>query len=496
MVSDAEIRHHKSKIKMGDPIFILCVGVIIVVGGIIGLKLHPFLALLLAALTVALLTPTASVEQFFLSKGSIAAEAVKLSHKSIGERIATEFGNTCAKIGILIAMSAIIGKSMLESGAAEKIIRALLKLTGVNKAPIGFLLSSFFLTIPVFVDTVIFLMMPLAKAMGLRLGKNYLLLVLCVIAGAVMANSFVPPSPGPLFLVGALNVPIGLMMMCGTLLGLCTITVGYFVAVWLNKKIPIALRDAPDARLEDITAIANKDDKDLPVLGLALLPAVFPLVTICIRSGVEAFTKPNTSLTSSGFLNGLMDFLLFFGDKNIALLTGAIFALLIVWQQKKTNSANLTTFVQNALMSGGGIILITAAGGAFGGMLQQTGISSRIAELTKDYQMALIPLAFFITAIVRTAQGSATVALITASGILAGMAQNAHLGFHPVYLCLAIGAGAKLVPWMNDAGFWIMCKTSNLTEQEALKTIAPMQTIMGLTGLVLTMIAAAIFPMV
>ena len=203
---------------MTDPIFILCVGVVIVVGGIIGLKLHPFLALLSAALVVALLTPTASLEQFYISKGSSAAEAIKLAHKSIGERIAVEFGNTCAKIGILIAMAAIIGKSMLDSGSAEKVVRAMLKLTGIKKAPIGFILSSFFLTIPVFVDTVLFLMMPLAKAMSTRLGnKNYLMLVLTVIAGAVMANSFVPPSPGPLFLVGALNVPIGLMMVCGTL---------------------------------------------------------------------------------------------------------------------------------------------------------------------------------------------------------------------------------------------------------------------------------------
>lgn len=481
---------------MGDPILILIVGVVIVVGGIIGFKLHPFLALLLAALAVALLTPTASVEQFYLSKGSTAAEAIKLSHKSIGERIGTEFGNTCTKIGILIAMAAIIGKAMLDSGAAEKIIRAMLKITGVKNAPIGFVLSSFFLTIPVFVDTVIFLMMPLAKAMGMRLGKNYLLLALSVIAGAVMANSYVPPSPGPLFLVGALNVPIGLMMVCGSILGLCTITVGYFIAMWLNKKYPTPLRDAPDARLEDIAAIANKDDKDLPSLGLALLPAVFPLVTICIRSAVEAFASHHTPLTSSPLLNGIMEVVLFFGDKNIALLTGAIFALLVLVYQKKMAKQAVTGFVQTALMSGGGIILITAAGGAFGGMLQQSGISQRIAELTKDYQMALIPLAFFITAVVRTAQGSATVALITASGILAGMAQNANLGFHPVYLCLAIGSGAKLIPWMNDAGFWIMCKTSNLTEQEALKTIAPMQSLMGLTGLILTMIAAQFFPLV
>jgi GntP family gluconate:H+ symporter len=227
-----------------------------------------------------------------------------------------------------------------------------------------------------------------------------------------------------------------------------------------------------------------------------LLPAVFPLVTICIRSAFEAFVKTKEPLTDFSLINHLIDVILFFGDKNIALLMGAIFALLVLSNQKKTTKDKLTAFVQTALMSGGGIILITAAGGAFGGMLQQTGISTRIADLTKDYQMALIPLAFFITMVVRTAQGSATVALITASGILAGMAQNANLGFHPVYLCLAIGSGAKLIPWMNDAGFWIMCKTSNLTEQEALKTIAPMQSLMGLAGVILTMIAAWVFPMV
>jgi GntP family gluconate:H+ symporter len=190
-----------------------------------------------------------------------------------------------------------------------------------------------------------------------------------------------------------------------------------------------------------------------------------------------------------------LEVILFFGDKNIALLSGALIALFVLLRQKKDDKSKLTAFVQNALMSGGGIILITASGGAFGGMLQQSGISQRIAELSSNFQLALIPLAFLITMIVRTAQGSATVALITASGILSGMAQQANLAFHPVYLCLAIGSGAKLIPWMNDAGFWIMCKTSNLTETEALKTIAPMQSIMGIAGLIITMLAAWIYPM-
>jgi gluconate:H+ symporter, GntP family len=475
---------------MTDPLLILLVGILIVVGGIIYFKLHPFLALLLAAITVAVLTPQAAVEAFYLGKGIGASDALKFAQKSIGERVATEFGNTCAKIGILIAMAATIGKAMLDSGAAERIIRAMLKITGHKNAAIGFVISSFFLTIPVFVDTVIFLMMPLAKAMSMKLKKNYLLLALCVIAGAVMANSYVPPSPGPLFLINALNVPIGLMMVCGSLLGICTITVGYFIAVYLNKKYNIPLRDTPDAKLADIAEIANKSDKELPSIGWAVLPAVFPLVMICCKSAYEAFVK-----TANPIDNLFLNTILFLGDKNIAMVAGALFSLLVLAKQNIINNEKMTAFVQTALMTGGGIILITAAGGAFGGMLQQSGISSRIAYITKDYQLALIPLAFIITAIIRTAQGSATVALITASGILAGMAQNAHLGFHPVYLCLAIGSGAKLIPWMNDAGFWIMCKTSNLTETEAMKTIAPMQSIMGLTGLVLTMLAAWLFPM-
>ncbi len=481
---------------MSDPLFILAVGILIVVGGIIGLKLHPFLALLLGAFVVALMTPAAAIEQYALAKGTAPAAALALAKKGIGERIATEFGNTCGKIGILIAMAAIIGKCMLESGAAERIIRSMLRLTGIEKAPIAFLVSSFFIGIPVFFDTVIFLMMPLAKAMTLRIGKNYLLLVLCIMAGAAMANSLVPPAPGPLFLIGEMKIPIGMMMIGGTIVGLFTITSGYFFALWANRKWPIPLRDSLDARLEDIKLIAAKDDANLPPLGVSLLPILIPLIFICADTAFGAMATPGTSATQSAFLTLIIDVVHFFGEKNIAVVTGGIAALLILVSQKKGSKEGLTPFVQAALMSAGSIILITAAGGAFGGMLQQSGISSRIADLTKGYQMALIPLAFLIAAVVRTAQGSATVALITASGILSGMATNAQLEFHPLYLGLAIGCGSKLVPWMNDAGFWIVCKLSNLTEQEALKTISPLLVVMGLTGLVVIMIAAQLFPLV
>jgi gluconate:H+ symporter, GntP family len=477
-----------------DPIFILLVGVLIVVGGIIFFKLHPFLALLLAALAVAWMTPALAIEQLALTKGATPAAALKLSQQTIGTRIATEFGNTAGKIGILIAMAAIIGKCLLESGGAERIIRSMLRVTGVRKAPVAFLTGSFFIGIPVFFDTVIFLMMPLAKAMATRIGKNYLILVLAILAGAVMANSLVPPAPGPLFLVGAMQIPIGLMMVAGTILGLMTCTAGYFFAVWANRKWTVPVRDSLDARLEDIKMNAVKDDSQLPPLWFSLLPILIPLVFICADTFINI--SPEAESTHSIVIIRIIQFVHFFGDKNVALITAAFVALLLLANQKKGSKTDMTSFVGAALMSGGAIILITSAGGAFGGMLQQTGISTRLADMTKHYQMALIPLAFIIAAVIRTAQGSATVALITASGILSGMANSGHLQYHHLYIGLAIGCGAKLVPWMNDAGFWIVCKVSNLTEKETLKTFTPMSTVMGITGLIIILIAASLFPLI
>jgi GntP family gluconate:H+ symporter len=481
---------------MTDPIFILAVGIVLVVGGIIGLKFHPFLALLLGAFVVAFLTSAAQLEQFGLSKGMTASAALAYSKKSIGERIATEFGNTCSKIGILIAMAAIIGKCMLESGAAERIIRSLLRVTGVDKAPLAFLFGSFFLGIPVFFDTVIFLMVPLAKAMALRIGRNYLLLILSIMSGAAMANSLVPPSPGPLFLIGELHIPIGLMMMCGIVVGFFTISSGYLFSVWANKKWPTQLRDSLDAKLEDLKLVASKEDKNLPALFISLLPILVPLVLIIADTAITNVTRDGSPLTPWRLMNQFLAIVKFLGDKNIAIVIGGGLALLVMVKNKKQKGESLTPFVQAALMSGGGIILITAAGGAFGGTLQQSGISAKIAAMTSGYQMALIPMAFFISAIVRTAQGSATVALITASGILSGMASQADLTFNPVYIGLAIGCGSKLVPWMNDAGFWIFCKLTDLTEKEALKTVSPLLAVMGLTGLIVILIGAKLFPLI
>ena len=148
-------------------------------------------------------------------------------------------------------------------------------------------------------------------------------------------------------------------------------------------------------------------------------------------------------------------------------------------------------------MAGGGIIiLITSAGGGFGAAIRQSGIAEQIAMLQEGVQpLMILPIAFLITTLIRTAQGSATVAMITAGSVLAPLALQGDLPFHSVYLALAIGCGSKPVAWMADSGFWVICKMSGMTEQEALKTVTPNSIVMGLTGLAVTLVLAILFPL-
>jgi GntP family gluconate:H+ symporter len=182
------------------------------------------------------------------------------------------------------------------------------------------------------------------------------------------------------------------------------------------------------------------------------------------------------------------------GDKNIALIIGALIALGILL--KATSGEKTIEAVRDALTSAGVIILITGAGGAFGGVLQQTGIGRTIEGLSSSHQVPILPLAFLLTTLIRTAQGSATVAMITASGAFAGIATAEQLGFHPLYLALVIGCGSKPIWWMNDSGFWVVSQMSGMTESESLKALTPSSALAGVVGLIVIMIGAAIFPLV
>lgn len=553
---------------MNPTVMTLCIilaGIFVVIGGVLFLRLHAFLALILGALLVAAITPAETVQQSSLddsrfdiqeiaddqltvqlgrgqwlepgmrcdllrnengfreiatlqvesvektAHASIArltfrappeAEpqpgdyivtpaarraALKTAATTIGERVAEGFGSTCANIGILIAMASIIGKCLLDSGGADRIVRSMLKWLGEKGAPLSFLFSGFLLGIPVFFDTVFYLMIPLGKAMRMRTGRNYLLYVLTIIAGATMTHSLVPPTPGPLLVAEQLNVDMGLMILVGSLVGAITAGFGYFYAVFVNRIWELPLRETPDVSLEELERISRRDESELPPLWLSLLPILLPVVFIGGYTLLELI---------SGIPTPVMRVAETLGDKNLALVISAGFALYLIIRQKTTNLKTLSDALGSALESGGVIILITAGGGAFGKVLQQTGVAGLVQQLPSDSPALILILAFLITAGIRIAQGSATVAMITTVGILSGISDPQLLGFHPVYLALAIGCGSKPGAWMNDSGFWVITKMSGMSELEGLKYITPMTSSMGIVGLLVLLLAVRVFPLV
>ena len=201
-------------------------------------------------------------------------------------------------------------------------------------------------------------------------------------------------------------------------------------------------------------------------------------------------------MQSQGFVSLARELCLSAGEKNTALMLAAMTAIFLLYRYPGKSVGRLRSSLEEALSQGGLILLITSAGGAFGGILQHTGIAEDMRQWASHFQLALLPLAFGLTALVRTAQGSATVAMITTVGMFAGLSDPTSSGFHPVYLALAIGCGSKPFPWMNDSGFWVIGKMSGMEEKETFRLFSFMISLMGLAGLALIMLLAKIFPWV
>jgi len=466
-----------------DPFLLLFIGMVVVIGGIVWLKVHAFVALLAGGLIVAVLTPPAHIERMALAGGATPAAATARANEPIGVKVANLFGKSCTQLGLLIAMASIIGVSLLASGGAERIVQAALSLFGESRAPLVFGVCGFVLGIPIFFDTVFLLLIPLARAMAARTGRNYLQYVLCIAAGTTMTHSLVPPTPGPLFVANALKIDIGLMMVGGLVLGVITTSSGLAYAWWANRRWPTPVRAVEGG--ENATT-PLRPTGDLPPLGLALLPIVIPVVLI----GGLTVTQMVAPGTSTARVMGQI------GQPNIALAVAAAVALgTLLWTLRGDRKAAKAQ-IQTALADAGTIILVTSAGGIFGGILQETGVGGRIQGLAEVYRIGVLPLAFFVTALVRVAQGSATVAMVTSVGILGGVASSTSLGFHPLYIALAIGCGSKLVPWMNDSGFWVVGRMSGFTETETLRGFSAMLALMGVVGFLATLLGAWFFPLI
>ncbi len=457
------------------PLIILVIGTLTVILMITLLRMNAFIALITAAVVVSLLSP-----------GDLAE---KIS------RVAAAFGSTAGSIGIVIALAVVIGKCMMDSGAADRIVRAFLSLLGEKRSSTALMASGFVLSIPVFFDTVFYLLVPLAISMYRRTKRHYLKYAMAIVAGGVVTHSLVPPTPGPLIMADNLGIDIGVMIIVGALVALPSAFVGMMFSGYADKRINIQ----PKPQSCEPSESEPLEDHQLPGLSMSLLPIILPVLLVSTNTIVRAMAEG--AAEGSG-LNRAASITAVLGDVNLAMLISTAIAMWMLKSKRALTNAQLAKVVEVSLMSGGVIILITAAGGAFGAMLKAAQIGPAIQNLFKGDSeqpvsgMMVLVLGASIAMLMKIAQGSSTVAMITSSAMIAAMITSTKtLGYHPAYLATAIGGGSMIGSWMNDSGFWIFVKMTGLTETEGLKSWTPLLAIVGFTSVVVSFLLVLILPM-
>jgi GntP family gluconate:H+ symporter len=451
---------------VAGPFLALAVGVIFVVLAIARWKMHAFFALMLAAMLVGLI----------VALGGFG----KLSLIDAIERPVAELGAAAGKIAFVIAMAAVIGECLTVSGGAERIVTWLLHLFKEQRAGAALLTAGFILGIPVFFDTVFLLLLPLARALAIKTGRDYTFYVMAMCAGAVITHTTVPPTPGPLLVAEALKLDLGLVIVGGFVSGLLPAWGALVVARWINRRQPTMPPAMPGA--ETTAAGAGP----APALGLALAPVVLPLVLIAFASACTAF-KP------SWYAGAAAQWINLAGNKHAALLVGMVAALVLALRKRRANDPGLAALLGAPLESAGAIILITSAGGAFGAMLREAGLAGAVTTLAEGRQLNYVLLGWLLSAVIRVAQGSTTVAMITASGMLIAVAGETGWGCHPFWVFLAIGYGGLFCSWMNDSGFWLVSRMCGWSERDTLRSWTLLLSAISVFGLIEALVLSAFF---
>lgn len=424
------------------------------------------------------------------SSSRLASSAIK--------RVATAFGGACGGIGIVIALAAVIGTCMMDSGAADRVVRSFMNLLGEKRSPWALMGSGYVLAVPVFFDTVFYLLVPLARSFYRRTGKGYLKCILAITAGGAITHTLVPPTPGPLAMADALSIDLGTMILVGAMVALPAAVAGIFVAGWMDKKYDIPMREIP-GHVEP----EPLKDEELPGLFESLLPVVLPVLMIACHTAADSIAKNLTESAPdlAATAKSMTAYTQVFGNPNFALLISTAIAVWVYIKQRGASKEEMAKLVETSLMSGGVIILITAGGSAFGAMLKAANVGSSIETIARDSfggelsGLVILFLAFGIASLLKIAQGSSTAAMIITAPMMADIVSGMTLPYHLVYLATAIGAGSLVGSWMNDSGFWIFSKMGGLTEEEGLKTWTPLLVILGLVSMAVTLVLSTVMPL-
>lgn len=411
------------------------------------LKAHPFLALILTA---------------FLF-GSLSGMEPMVMLKTINEG----FGKTIESVGIVIIAGIIIGAFLENSGGAQALAKGILRLIGTKRVHLALGAMGFIVSIPVFADSGFIILSSLQKALSKKAGVSAAGTAVALAMGLLATHTMVPPTPGPVAAAGILNADLGLVIVFGLITGICALIPTLWFARKYGDKMELEMpKDQESTELRP----------DTPSVGMALLPIVVPILLIVLKSIAEYPTTP----FGTGQFATICSFI---GHPIIALFIGIILSMLL--PKKFTRDLlGVDGWVGKALKDGTIVLLITGAGGAFGKVLQSADIGTLLEQQVGTSGMAL-GLAFLLSAGLKTAQGSSTVALITTASIMAPLmpVMGIESSIDKALLVVAIGAGAPTISHANDSFFWVVTQMTGMNVKQGYQLHSMASVILGLTSL-------------
>ncbi|RIY31950.1 permease [Psittacicella hinzii] len=446
-------------------ITIMIVAIIVLLVLIIGLKLHPFVALTIVSLLTAL-------------SAGIAVD-------KIVPTLLSGFGSTLASVTLLVGLGAMIGRLLEVSGGARVLSDTLVDTFGEKRAGFAIGVASLLFGFPIFFDAGVVVMLPIIFSLARRLGGSILYYVFPSVGAFAVMHAFLPPHPGPVVSADLLGANIGLLVLVGILCAIPTwFIASYLYSLWIGKRVFVPL---PQAFMNVVIGKEHTGGTP-PSFGKVIFILVLPILlimldTLCHTLLVAKVIEDNTFVQTLRFI----------GKTPVALLITLLFALALLRQNRSLKE--LEAICEKALGPICSVVVVTGAGGMFGGVLRASGIGQELSNLFAHTGMPIILAAFIIATVIRVAQGSATVSLTTAAALVAPMVQ-ATTGLTELDLCfivIAIASGATVLSHVNDSGFWLMSRLLEMDTKTTLKTWTVLETLIGLVGFAIAFIGFTLF---
>ncbi|MFJ9617483.1 GntP family permease [Streptomyces noursei] len=494
---------------------VAALGIALLLFLIMKVRLQPFVALLGVSIAVGLAAGLSVTELFGTVQLHPSAHSARADAVSV---IETGMGGILGHVAVIIGLGTMLGAILEVSGGAAVLSARLLALFGERRAPLAMGLTGLLFGIPVFFDVGIFVLAPIVYAAAKKSGKSIVLYAMPLLAGLSMTHAFLPPHPGPVAAAGLFKVDLGWVILMGVLCGVPAVLAAWGYAAWIGKRLFVPVpQDMAEAAEEARAAVAAEQatgggsrcsepagelgggtSPEKPVaLGTVLAIIGTPLVLILLATFSSIVLAPPPSTPTSSVQGGPpsgRSVIEFFGHPFVALTLALLLAYYLLGVRRGWSRTSLEKVSTSSLKPVGNILLVVGAGGIFGAVLKGSGVATALSDTFHHVGLPVLVLAYLLALVLRVAQGSATVAIVTTAGIVLPLVEAQGLSQAQLALVImAISAGSIFASHVNDGGFWMVSKYFGISERDTLKSWTVLESVLSVVGFAAAAVLSLVF---